>query len=141
MLAIPGFLYQVGFNAHIAHFLVSCIQLMQIAPIDRAFPDQTLLVPYEDCAKLVRTVLNAFPHGGLKKWANERNPSYNYTTLVNLKNGKLAKSAPQVVQRLMLDFGFNTELVKSVEGAHKILYFLFADHQTLNVFKERLASI
>jgi hypothetical protein len=119
-----------------------------------AFPNPGLSVAYDKCSAYAQHCLRSFPHGGLKKWAEEQNhraqqqagknakskSSMSYTALVSLKRGKLLKPAPLLVQRILRAFGYATTPVAQGEGPGRKYVYVFADEGAVGVFSHQLSE-
>jgi hypothetical protein len=115
---------------------------MTINPAERAFPDPSALVAYEDGLLFVQAFLNTFAHGDLKPWAAKFEPPLNYTLLISIRNGKAAKATPRVVQKLLAVCGYNTTLINNrLTAAEYGNYFQFHDLEKLTEFHEQLKII
>jgi hypothetical protein len=115
---------------------------MTIQPVDRAFSDSSALVSYEDCVLFVQAFLNTFVHGDLKPWVAEFKPPLTYNLIVSLRKGKAAKAVPRVIQRILSNLGYNTQLINGQPSVGKIgAYFQFQDLEKLVEFQERIKSI
>jgi len=114
---------------------------MQLSSFHRAFPSPHLLVPYSEGLRFVQIALRSFPHGGLKEWATTRKPAINYSMLVTLKNNKLRKPAPLLVQRILKEFDFPAELIGTDGVDNERHYkFVFPNQELLDLFNSQLAQ-
>jgi hypothetical protein len=112
---------------------------MMINPAERAFSDPSSFVAYEDCEFFVQSSLNMLPHGEFKPWAAGFEPPLNYNFLVSLRNGKAPKAAPNVIQRILTSFGYETKIINRLLATGKRgAYFQFQNAEKLTEFQERL---
>ena len=105
-------------------------------PITLGFPDLSLSAPYADCLRYVQYRLKAIAQGGLTQFCAQH--SLTYTNVVNLKNGKLKRDEPHLVQRVLRALGFETEIIRIDIGSGANQY-LFASAELLAPFREQLA--
>lgn len=105
-------------------------------PIPLGFPDLSLSAPYADCLRYVQYRLKAIAQGELTHFCAQH--SLTYTNVVNLKNGKLKRDEPRLVQRLLRALGFETEIIR-IDIGSGLNQYLFASAGLLAPFREQLA--
>jgi hypothetical protein len=62
-----------------------------------------------------------------------------YTTVVNLKNGKLTHEEPRLLQRILRSLDVDTQLIR-VPADSKSQRFLFPSLEALTLFHQQLES-
>ena len=105
-------------------------------PTSFGFPDLSLSAPYSDCLLYVQSRLKALAQGQLKVFCTQH--GLTYTNVVNLKNGKLKRDEPHLVQRVLRVLGFDTELVR-IDIGNGANQYLFGDIDLLTSFRQQLA--
>ena len=100
------------------------------------FPDLSLSVPYNDCLRYVQFRLKALGQGELTGFCTQN--GLTYTNVVNLKNGKLKRDEPRLVQRVLRALGVPTEIVRIDIGTGANQY-VFPSAEVLAQFREQLA--
>jgi hypothetical protein len=100
------------------------------------FPDLSLSVPYTDSLRYVQFRLKALGQGELTSFCAQH--GLTYTNVVNLKNGKLKRDEPRLVQRVLRALGVPTEIVRIDIGTGANQY-VFPSAEVLAQFREQLA--
>jgi hypothetical protein len=100
------------------------------------FPDLSLSAPYADCLRYVQYRLKAIAQGDLTPFCNQH--GLTYTNVVNLKNGKLKRDEPRLVQRVLRALGVPTDIVRIDIGSGANQY-VFGSSELLAQFREQLA--
>ncbi|OON68913.1 hypothetical protein B0919_12155 [Hymenobacter sp. CRA2] len=95
-----------------------------------------LVISYQDALLFVKHRLTGFAHGMLKPWALEH--GMNYSMLVNLKNDKIHKQTPLLLQRLLGLFGFETSPMRIQADGVPTYVFLLKDKRTVKAFRQQL---
>lgn len=102
------------------------------------FPDLSLSAPYGECLRYVQYRLKAIAQGDLTPFCNQL--GLTYTNVVNLKNGKLKRDEPRLVQRVLRALGVPTEIVRIDIGSGANQY-VFGSAVLLTQFREQLAFL
>ncbi|MBC6609057.1 hypothetical protein H8B13_19720 [Hymenobacter sp. BT188] len=100
------------------------------------FPDLSLSAPYGECLRYVQYRLKAIAQGDLTTFCTQH--GLTYTNVVNLKNGKLKRDEPRLVQRVLRALGVATEMVRIDIGSGANQY-VFGSAEQLTQFREQLA--
>jgi hypothetical protein len=100
------------------------------------FPDLSLSVPYNDTLRYVQFRLKALGQGELTGFCAQH--GLTYTNVVNLKNGKLKRDEPRLVQRVLRALGVPTEIVRIDIGTGANQY-IFPSAEVLAQFHQQLA--
>ena len=100
------------------------------------FPDLSLSAPYTECLRYVQFRLKALPQGDLRPFCSQH--ALTYTNVVNLKNGKLKRDEPRLVQKVLRALGVPTEIVRIDIGSGANQY-VFSSAELLAQFREQLA--
>jgi hypothetical protein len=100
------------------------------------FPDLSLSAPYAECLRYVQHRLKAIGQGELTSFCTQH--GLTYTNVVNLKNGKLKRDEPRLVQRVLRALGVPTEIVRIDIGTGANQY-VFPTQDLLTKFREQLA--
>ncbi|MCB2411096.1 hypothetical protein [Hymenobacter lucidus] len=100
------------------------------------FPDLSLSAPYSECLRYVQFRLKALPQGDLTAFCAQH--GLTYTNVVNLKNGKLKRDEPRLVQKVLRALGVATEIVRIDIGSGANQY-VFGSSELLTQFREQLA--
>ncbi|MCB2380334.1 hypothetical protein LGH70_22270 [Hymenobacter sp. BT635] len=100
------------------------------------FPDLSLSAPYTECLRYVQFRLKALPQGDLTAFCAQH--GLTYTNVVNLKNGKLKRDEPRLVQKVLRALGVSTEIVRIDIGSGANQY-VFGTSELLTQFREQLA--
>ncbi|RSK38934.1 hypothetical protein [Hymenobacter perfusus] len=100
------------------------------------FPDLSLSAPYTECLRYVQFRLKALPQGDLTSFCAQH--GLTYTNVVNLKNGKLKRDEPRLVQKVLRALGVSTEIVRIDIGSGANQY-VFGTSELLTQFREQLA--
>ncbi|UOQ75245.1 hypothetical protein [Hymenobacter cellulosilyticus] len=100
------------------------------------FPDLSLSAPYRECLRYVQFRLKAIAQGDLTSFCAQH--GLTYTNVVNLKNGKLKRDEPRLVQRVLRALGVPTEIVRIDIGSGANQY-VFGSSELLAQFREQLA--
>ncbi|GAB3840610.1 hypothetical protein GCM10028821_45690 [Hymenobacter jeollabukensis] len=100
------------------------------------FPDLSLSAPYSECLRYVQFRLKALPQGELTAFCAQH--GLTYTNVVNLKNGKLKRDEPRLVQKVLRALGVPTEIVRIDIGSGANQY-VFGGSELLAQFREQLA--
>jgi len=100
------------------------------------FPDLSLSAPYTECLRYVQSRLKALPQGDLTTFCAQH--GLTYTNVVNLKNGKLKRDEPRLVQKVLRALGVPTEIVRIDIGSGANQY-VFGSAELLAQFREQLA--
>lgn len=112
---------------------------MAPATTPRSLPQSSLLVSYKECARFAQAYLKSFAHGNLKPWAASRQPVMNYSSLVSIRNGKMEKPVPLLINRILEENGFTTQRISvQVSANERATYFQFPDKDKLAEFKRKL---
>ena len=123
---------------------LSCIasRHMASATAPTSFPPDSLLIAYEECERFVQAYLQSFSYGELKPWAADRKPAMNYRTLSSLRNGKMRKPVPLIVNRILEERGFVTKRISAqVSTDERATYFQFPDKEKLADFKKEFRAL
>lgn len=106
----------------------------EIAP--RSFPNLQLLVPYNEALYYVQGRLGMFGRGELKPFCEAG--GFSYTAVINLKNGKLKREEPHLLQRVLRHLAVPTELIRypldTLSNG-----FILSDTAALAAFQEQIA--
>jgi hypothetical protein len=102
------------------------------------FPDLSLSAPYSECLRYLQYRLKAIAQGGLTPFCNQH--GLTYTNVVNLKNGKLKRDEPRLVQRVLRALGVPTEIVRIDIGSSANQY-VFGSAEILAQFRQQLAFL
>jgi hypothetical protein len=102
------------------------------------FPDLSLSAPYSECLRYVQYRLKALAQGDLTPFCNQH--GLTYTNVVNLKNGKLKRDEPRLVQKVLRALGLPTEIVRIDIGSGANQY-VFGSAELLAQFREQLAFL
>lgn len=100
------------------------------------FPDLSLSVSYSECLRYVQFRLKALGQGELTGFCAQH--GLTYTNVVNLKNGKLKRDEPRLVQRVLRALGVPTEIVRIDIGTGANQY-VFPSAEVLAQFQQQLA--
>jgi hypothetical protein len=100
------------------------------------FPDLSLSAPFSECLRYVQYRLKSLPQGELTSFCAQH--KLTYTQVVNLKNGKLKREEPRLVQRVLRALGLPTEIVRIDIGSGANQY-VFGSAALLAQFQEQLA--
>jgi hypothetical protein len=100
------------------------------------FPDLSLSAPYGECLRYVQFRLKALAQGDLTSFCAQH--GLTYTNVVNLKNGKLKRDEPRLVQRVLRALGVPTDIVRIDIGSGANQY-VFGSAELLAQFREQLA--
>ena len=100
------------------------------------FPDLSLSAPYSECLRYVQFRLKAIAQGDLTSFCAQH--GLTYTNVVNLKNGKLKRDEPRLVQKVLRALGVPTEIVRIDIGSGANQY-VFGSAELLAQFREQLA--
>ena len=114
-----------------------------MVPSDRVsaplgFPDLSLSAPYTECLRYVQYRLKAIAQGDLTPFCNQH--GLTYTNVVNLKNGKLKRDEPRLVQKVLRAMGVPLEIVRIDIGSGANQY-VFGSAELLTQFREQLAFL
>ncbi|WBA44294.1 hypothetical protein [Hymenobacter canadensis] len=99
------------------------------------FPDLSLSAPYSECLRYVQFRLKALPQGDLTAFCAQH--GLTYTNVVNLKNGKLKRDEPRLVQKVLRALGVPTEIVRIDIGSGANQY-VFGSAELLAQFHGQL---
>ena len=102
------------------------------------FPDLSLSAPYGECLRYVQYRLKAIAQGDLTPFCNQH--GLTYTNVVNLKNGKLKRDEPRLVQRVLRALGVSTDIVRIDIGSGANQY-VFGSAELLTQFREQLVFL
>ncbi|GGG59453.1 hypothetical protein [Hymenobacter glacieicola] len=105
----------------------------EVAPLP--FPDLSLTVSYSEALSYAQGRLKMLGSGGLKPFCETH--QLTYTNVINLKNGKLKREEPRLVQRLLGTLAVPTELLHYPLGS-KTPCFLLPDAEALATFQSQL---
>ncbi|GAC1601778.1 MAG: hypothetical protein NVS3B25_29840 [Hymenobacter sp.] len=94
--------------------------------------------PYGECLRYVQYRLKAIAQGDLTPFCNQH--GLTYTNVVNLKNGKLKRDEPRLVQRVLRALGVSTDIVRIDIGSGANQY-VFGSAELLAQFREQLAFL
>ena len=108
----------------------------EVAPLP--FPDLSLTVPYPEALRYAQGRLKMLGSGGLKPFCETH--QLTYTNIINLKNGKLKREEPRLVQRLLGTLAMPTELLQYPLNS-KTPCFLFPDAEALAAFQSQLQCL
>lgn len=100
------------------------------------FPDLHLLISYHEALYYAQGRLAMFGQGEVKPFCAAR--GLPYTTIINLKNGKLKREEPRLLQRLLRHLAVPTELIR-YPPASASDSFLLADAAALAALQARVA--
>lgn len=100
------------------------------------FPDLSLSASYSECLRYVQFRLKALGQGELTGFCAQH--GLTYTNVVNLKNGKLKRDEPRLVQRVLRALGVATEIVRIDIGTGANQY-VFPSAEVLAQFQQQLA--
>lgn len=106
---------------------------LKVAPLP--FPNLSLIVSYPKALSYVQGRLRILGIGGLKPFCAKH--QLTYTNVINLKNGKLKREEPRLVQRLLGTLAVPTELLHFPLGS-KTPCFLLPDAEALTEFHSQL---
>ena len=104
----------------------------EVAPLP--FPNLSLTVSYAEALSYAQGRLKMLGSGGLKPFCETH--LLTYTNVINLKNGKLKREEPRLVQRLLSTLAVPTELLHYPPG--KTPCFLLPDAEALATFQMQL---
>ncbi|RSK24914.1 hypothetical protein [Hymenobacter metallilatus] len=104
-----------------------------VAPLP--FPDLQLTVTYAEALCYAQGRLKMLGNGGLKPFCAAH--QLTYPNIINLKNGKLKREEPRLLQRLLGCLAVPTELLH-YPLASKTPCFLLPDAEALAKFREQL---
>jgi len=104
-----------------------------VAP--ESFPDLTLTISYAQGLHYAQLRLRLFAHGGLRPFCGKHHLPY--TTIINLKNGRLPEQQPLLLQRLLRSLDVATEPLRLGKDQH----FLFPSREALITFEQQFASL
>ncbi|MBO2033507.1 hypothetical protein J4D99_19085 [Siccationidurans ginsengisoli] len=94
--------------------------------------------PYGECLRYVQYRLKAIAQGDLTPFCTQH--GLTYTNVVNLKNGKLKRDEPRLVQRVLRALGVPTDMVRIDIGSGANQY-VFGSAGQLAQFREQLAFL
>lgn len=131
----------LGYLSDTSPPLPPAVSLLRMVPSDHVsaplgFPDLSLSAPYSDCLRYVQFRLKAIAQGDLTSFCAQH--GLTYTNVVNLKNGKLKRDEPRLVQRVLRALGVPTEIVRIDIGSGANQY-VFGSAELLAQFREQLA--
>ncbi len=106
---------------------------LEAAPLP--FPNLSLTVSYAKALRYAQGRLKMLGSGGLKPFCEMH--QLTYTNVINLKNDKLKREEPRLVQRLLGTLAVPTELLNYPPGS-KTTYFLLPDAKALASFQNQL---
>jgi len=106
---------------------------LKVAPLP--FPNLSLIVSYSKALSYAQGRLKMLGSGGLKPFCEIH--QLTYTNVINLKNGKLKREEPRLVQRLLGTLAVPTELLHYPLGS-KTPSFLLPDAEALAAFQSQL---
>lgn len=109
----------------------------EYTPTPLGFPDLSLSITYADGLRYAQSRLQMIGRGELKPFCETHDLPY--TTIVNLKNGKLRTEEPRLLQRVLRSLDTPTELVRHPPGS-KTQRFLFPSEEALTTFLHQLQS-
>lgn len=111
--------------------------LSEHTPAPLGFPDLSLSITYTDGLRYAQSRLQMIGRGELKPFCETHDLPY--TTIVNLKNGKLKTEEPRLLQRVLRSLDTPTELLGHPPGS-KTQRFLFSSEEALATFLHQLQS-
>jgi hypothetical protein len=106
-------------------------------PATLATPNPSLILSYEEGLHYVQHQLASLIHGALKPWAQEQ--KLNYSMIVNVKNGRISRPMPRLVQKLLAALGFELPAKRVRKDAAFVVVFIFRDAEQMKLFRS-LAS-
>lgn len=109
-----------------------------ISQYNRIFSDPNLTIDYAKALRFVQLAFKRFPHGQLKKWAQEQ--EVNYATLVSLRSNGLRRKAPQLVQKVLAHLRFETELIRVTRNGDTEHDFVFRNEGEMTAFHHQFAE-
>ncbi|MBJ6111286.1 hypothetical protein JAO73_19860 [Hymenobacter sp. BT523] len=104
-----------------------------VAPLP--FPDLSLTVSYADALLYAQSRLKMLGSGELKPFCEAH--QLTYTNIVNLKNGKLKREEPRLVQRVLGSLDMPTQLLR-FPPTSKTPCFVLTDAEALASFQTQL---
>lgn len=105
----------------------------EVAPLP--FPNLSLTVSYDKALRYVQGRLQMLGSGALKPFCEMY--QLTYTNVISLKNDKLKREEPRLVQRLLNTLAVPTELLHYPPGS-KTPCFLLPDAKALAEFQNQL---
>jgi hypothetical protein len=99
------------------------------------FPDLSLTVSYADALLYAQGRLKMLGSGELKPFCETH--QLTYTNIVNLKNGKLKRDEPRLVQRVLGSLGITAQLLR-FPPTSKTPCFVLPDAEALASFQAQL---
>jgi hypothetical protein len=106
---------------------------LEVAPLP--FPDLSLTVSYAEALCYAQGRLKLLGSGELKPFCETHHLTY--TNVVNLKNGKLKREEPRLVQRVLSTLAVPTELLQYPLGSKTSCYLLL-NAEALATFQNQL---
>ncbi|WP_157530246.1 hypothetical protein [Hymenobacter norwichensis] len=107
-------------------------------PASMAAPNPGITFSYEEGLSYVQHHLNSFMHGELKPWAHERH--LNYSMVVNLKNGRLTRPMPHLVQQIIVSMGFDLKAKRIKKDNQFEVEFSLLDASQIALFRARMLT-
>ncbi|SHL96279.1 hypothetical protein [Hymenobacter psychrotolerans] len=104
-----------------------------VAPLP--FPDLSLTVSYADALLYAQARLKMLGSGELKPFCETH--QLTYTNIVNLKNGKLKREEPRLVQRVLGSLGLPAQQLRFPLSS-KTTWFVLPDTEALASFQGQL---
>ncbi|MFD2784027.1 hypothetical protein [Hymenobacter rubripertinctus] len=92
----------------------------------------SLVISYEECLQYVQNELNSFMHGELKPWTERQ--QLNYSMIVNVKNGRVPRPIPKLVQKIMGVFGFHLEARRIRQEDRFVAEYTLVDADEIKAF-------
>ena len=107
-------------------------------PASSAASDPGLLISYDEGLAFVQHWLSSFMHGDLKPWTEKQ--QLNYSMIVNLKNGRIPRPIPRLIQKIMAVLGINLEAKRVRKGADYVVEFSIRDPKQIELFRTQASS-
>ncbi len=98
----------------------------------------SLIIPYDEALQYVQHWLNSFMHGELKPWAQEQ--QLNYSMVVNLRNGRINRPIPRLIQKIMAALGFDLHAKRVKQDNHFVVEFHLTDANQIKAFCSKTSS-
>ncbi|MGI4735307.1 MAG: hypothetical protein ACRYG7_09030 [Janthinobacterium lividum] len=100
------------------------------------FPDLSLVVPYPEALSYAQHRLKMLGSGEAKPFCVAH--GLPYSTIINLKNGRLPKEQPRLLQKLLASLDVRAELIR-FPPERPLPQFLLPDATELATFRQQLA--
>ncbi|UOQ53871.1 hypothetical protein [Hymenobacter cellulosivorans] len=77
-------------------------------------------------------------HGDLKPWTEKQ--QLNYSMIVNLKNGRIPRPIPRLIQKIMAILGIELEAKRVRRGTDYVVQFAIRDPKQIQLFRAQASS-